>query len=269
VETARKVIESAFRKILAENSDSPLEADEYSDGLEILNDWMASQEALGIRLGYTPLVNVTDYVTVPNGALAGIKANLAILLAPEFSMPVPPDLIAAASSGAEAMLRLGCAQISTSFPGSLPVGSGNSRPSWRVSEFYQTRIEGSLALTANKIPTVFAGLGIPTPVEGDWHPIIGFNMQPQVDGKLRYTETRATRAQYLVEATLNSAPGQYEIALVRSDGSVIEQIPVTSPGVASLRGVVMLAPNDFLQLTLEAPTSTAPVTVTHCSLRVF
>jgi hypothetical protein len=269
MKTARWVIETAFRQILAENADSPLSADEYADALDALNLWVASQEALGMRLGYTPIQHVTDYVTVPDGALRGLAANLAIDLAAQFDMPVSPSLATQAQQGIDAMLRLGVRQISSSMPRTLPHGSGNTEPTWRTTPFYGDVARCEIAFTNNGIPTTFSALNSPVRVNGNYVTVAATNLRGDVDGKITNTSSRVRRLDYKAVLTVFGA-GDYIMSVYRNGSELIDSLLLAVSGVheGSILGTVMLAPQDFVEMRIEADSVTDPITVTDARLTV-
>lgn len=97
--TAGDIIRRALHHILVEATESTLQPDEYESGLDILNSYMAALESDGVNLGYQQVCNIADIVNVPNGAVRGIAANLAIDLAPQFGGRVTAALLRQAEMG--------------------------------------------------------------------------------------------------------------------------------------------------------------------------
>ena len=128
-ETAAQVIKDALLEIGGIASESPLEADEVSDAIRYMNNFMFEIAALGINLGYTEVSTLADVITIPPGALSGLKSNLAISLIPQYAAPGTPislALAAKAENGMNAMRSLAIFKIGpTAFPDTLPMGSGN------------------------------------------------------------------------------------------------------------------------------------------------
>lgn len=133
--TAERVIKASLHRILVQGSEAPLEADEYQGAIETMNDYMAALEADGVHLGYTVVYNLGDGVTIPGGALRGLKANLAIELAPDYGGVVSAELIQQAVSGMKVMRKLGQRIRPTQNPSTLPIGSGN-RTARTAPHFY-------------------------------------------------------------------------------------------------------------------------------------
>lgn len=74
-------------------------AEQQATGIRVLNEMMAEWEADGKPLRYIPVGTVTDILTVPDGAIRGIKYNLAVALAPAFGATVSDETATIAASG--------------------------------------------------------------------------------------------------------------------------------------------------------------------------
>jgi len=128
METAADIIKSALQEILVQASEAPIEADEAQTAIKYLNRMMFRFAADGINLGYTKVSNLGDPITVPDGAIDGIVSNLAVRLFPQFSAPttqIDPILMGDAREGLKTLEMLGVHVGPTSFPSTLPIGSGN------------------------------------------------------------------------------------------------------------------------------------------------
>jgi len=123
--TGQDFVRRALIKAGIRTAESPLSSDEIEDGLEQFNDMMASQEASGILLGFTPLENASDTVTVPRYAHGSIKATLAIYFTSEYGRVASRELIAEASNLHDQLLRTVVHIPDVSYPSTLPLGSGN------------------------------------------------------------------------------------------------------------------------------------------------
>ena len=128
--TVAQVAKTALQRILVQASEAQFEADEYQDFIFSLNTYMASLEAEGIYLGFTPVDSLDDEITVSPGAIRGIIANLAIEVSPDYGGVISPALIAQAAQGLKNMRLLGQSISSTKYPGNLPVGSGLEEGYW-------------------------------------------------------------------------------------------------------------------------------------------
>jgi len=116
-----------------------------------LNDMMALWDAKGISLGYTEVSDLGDIVTVPPGAIAGIKANLSIKLAHKYEVDPKPSLVQAAKEGLKACLNLAFQAASSNYPPTLPQGSGNTYPGYTDSTFYPDQQDTILTETGGSI----------------------------------------------------------------------------------------------------------------------
>lgn len=123
--TTAQVLKAALRDILVQGSEADLQPDEYADAIFEMNNYMTALDANGIALGYTVVNSLDDNVTIPDGAMLGLIANLAILLAPQFSAPISPGLITKAKTGYRAMQKLGITILPTKMPSTMPIGAGN------------------------------------------------------------------------------------------------------------------------------------------------
>lgn len=150
--TAAQVIKAALQRILVQGSEAPLEASEYQDAIFAMNNFMLALDAEGVSLGYTEVSNLGDEVTIPSGALRGLIANLAVEVSPDYDGTITDGLAAAAIAGLDTMRLLGQRVPTSSLPGTLPVGSGNSGDSQtRFSNFYPDEESLILAETTGAI----------------------------------------------------------------------------------------------------------------------
>lgn len=123
--TAAQVTKAILQEILVHGAESELEAVEFQDTVFAMNNYMTAQAANGINLNYTVVSNLGDPITVPAGALQGIIANVAVMIAPQFGAQVDQALIAKAKLGLDAMRKLGITIQPMAYPSTLPVGAGN------------------------------------------------------------------------------------------------------------------------------------------------
>lgn len=149
--TAAQVIKAALQKILVQASESAIDADQYSDAMNTLNDLMNAYAAEGINLGYTEVTSIGDAVTVPAGALRGIIYNLAIDLAPEYGGEVTPAVVKIASDGYDAMMMIGVDTPVSSLPCTLPVGIANEGNDGWANPFYAEDEDAILTETTGAV----------------------------------------------------------------------------------------------------------------------
>ncbi len=123
--TVAQVAKASLQRILVQASEAPLEADEYSDFIFAMNNYMTELDAQGVSLGYTEVSDLGDDVTIPTGALRGLIANMAIEVAPDYNGVISQGLVKAARDGFNTMRMIGQSLGETKNPSTLPIGSGN------------------------------------------------------------------------------------------------------------------------------------------------
>jgi len=122
--TGEEFVRRALIKAGIRTAESPLSSDEIQDGLEQFNDMMSAIEP-SLQLGFVPLENATDTVTIPREANAYVKAVLAIYFTSEYGRVASPVLTAEASNMYDALLTAIVTIPDVSYPSTLPLGSGN------------------------------------------------------------------------------------------------------------------------------------------------
>ena len=123
--TARKIIERAFSKAGIRAAETPLEASEISDGLDVLNDMLVSWDATNTLKGVPPVMNADDELAAPRYAIGAIKANVAILIAGEYGITVTQSMAYDASNSLSELVKASINLRGIEYPSTLPVGSGN------------------------------------------------------------------------------------------------------------------------------------------------
>lgn len=122
--TGEEFVRRALIKAGIRTAESPLSPDEIQDGLEQFNDMMSAIEP-SLQLGFVPLENATDTVTIPREANAYVKAVLAIYFTSEYGRVASPVLTAEASNMYDALLTAIVTIPDVGYPSTLPLGSGN------------------------------------------------------------------------------------------------------------------------------------------------
>lgn len=122
--TGEEFVRRALIKAGIRTAESPLSSDEIQDGLEQFNDMMSAIEP-SLQLGFVPLENATDTVTIPREANAYVKAVLAIYFTSEYGRVASPELTAEASNMYDALLTAIVTIPDVGYPSTLPLGSGN------------------------------------------------------------------------------------------------------------------------------------------------
>ena len=135
-ETAETVIKDALGLLQIRAEEEPLEQADAQVAIRTLNRMMARFQTKGISLGFTVITKISDPMTISDDALDGVTSNLAINLHPHFkSGEVTQTLASLANVGYDSLLDL-CVDVGpSSYPDTLPVGSGNTN-NFQSSDFY-------------------------------------------------------------------------------------------------------------------------------------
>lgn len=152
METAESIISDALVEILVQQSEQPIQAEDFQIGRRYLNRMMAMSPFN--KLGYTVVTNPADLITVPDGAMFGIFKSLAKALLVPYDMPLTNELSLDVREGMKEIRRLAVKLQLSSYPCTLPVGSGNEGDgTFNNQHFYScpddelsTEQEGSILL---------------------------------------------------------------------------------------------------------------------------
>jgi hypothetical protein len=269
--TAGDVISRALRKILVQAGDAPIEADEYADGIDSLNSYMASLEARNIRLGYTPVDNVGDFVTIPDGAQMGIIANFAVLLAPEYAGEVSQALVAEARVGMRSVRLLGQPKVQLRNPAGLPMGSGHAQmPS---EDFYGDYLKAHLAMTGNDVATDIEAIDTPYKVAGFWSCFESAGVLCDITGRVRNITKNAFTV--TVKYTIHPYIGD-TFHVMKNGSSIFEMItsitglvPSTTDRTESFKVTTTLSPGDYIELYVERDAFTGDYVIENARLEVY
>lgn len=134
--TVAQVAKAALQYLLVQDAEAELQPSEYQDFIFAMNAFMMDLDAREVSLGYTEVSDLGDNVTVPVGALRGVITNMAIEVADQFGKAVSPSLQRIADASMETMIHIGTPRPTSSLPGNLPRGSGNTGSGIYVSRFY-------------------------------------------------------------------------------------------------------------------------------------
>ena len=97
------------------------------DGLDILNDLLATWGQTGVLPEASPVADVDDVVDVPRIADPALKANVALILATEYGIDVTMGMANDATQSLSNLVKSNTNMSVIPFPSTLPVGSGNSK----------------------------------------------------------------------------------------------------------------------------------------------
>lgn len=145
VESARDIILDALEDINVHMDETTLGASDEQTGTKAINRIMATLSANGVDLGFTKLTNVSDLITIPEGAMDALVSILGLRLWPKYRTPSPTNtIIANARVGETQMYKLGISIGVTEFPSTLPRGSGNTSQGYDYNPFYTGGIVDSI-----------------------------------------------------------------------------------------------------------------------------
>jgi len=262
--TAGDIIRRALHHILVEASESTLQPDEYESGLDILNSYMAALESDGVQLGYQQVCNIADIVNVPNGAVRGIAANLAIDLAPQFGGRVTAALLRQAEMGLKTLYHLGVNVGESNYGDTLPIGAGNY---WTdFSAFYTNGVYAAMSIAGNRRTTSLTVASQAEKVNGFWTVQDFHSLTPDISGRItnRGEGVREIEvyAEFNLKSSVSTAGGVIAITKNNAIELYAEDIALsTTPVSALLTGSISLEGGDFIDIVV-ADTVNASNTVT-------
>jgi len=123
--TIRAIVQDAFEEIGVKTAEVALTDDELQSGIRRCNDMLLEWDDIGIITGYTEVLNGDDTVNVARSAIAAVKYNLAVRLAPSYQKLVTPALGALSSTTRDTLMASSASIGEVAYPDSLPLGSGN------------------------------------------------------------------------------------------------------------------------------------------------
>lgn len=125
METAASIISDALQEILVQASEQSLEAVDFQTARRYLNRMMATTPFN--LLGFTEVTNPSDSITIPDGAIEGVVFNLAKRLLTTYDVALTTELLQSARDGLAEIRKIAIVVKPTSFPCTLPIGSGNEQ----------------------------------------------------------------------------------------------------------------------------------------------
>jgi P22 tail accessory factor len=266
---AGDIIERAFKRILVGAADAAPEADEYADALADLNSFMASLEARSIRLGYTEVDNVSDNVTIPAGAILGVISNLAITIAPDYGGTVSNELAEQARLGMHTLRKLGLPRIRTSFPNTLPMGSGNIDYGGWDDEYFASGVFALLSLAGNSLTTNVVTADTPVKVNAFWVADVSEGLRADVSGRIASLQGDDVAITAVLALTATGT-GAYTFRVMQNGVSAATVTGTLSatPLDLTLTASLTLAPADYLEIWVEADGHTVDCVVTDAQFKV-
>ena len=143
--TAETLVSDILQEVSINAAEQAMSAVDFQTCVRYLNDYMAEQDAFGIKLGYTEVTNPADIITVPAGAINGIKYNVAIDISTTYDVIVTPELAMKAKRGLNVMIKLGSPIQGTKYTSTTPTGSGNYNDTLSGFNFYSGCCEDDAA----------------------------------------------------------------------------------------------------------------------------
>lgn len=126
METAQSVISDILQELLIQGAEQATRSVDFQTALRYMNRFMAEEDAMGTKLGWTTVSNAADAITIPAGAINGLIYNVAMQLATSYDTNVNPLLFDKAKKGLNVMRVLGNPPPKSSYPSTMPIGSGNN-----------------------------------------------------------------------------------------------------------------------------------------------
>lgn len=109
---------------------SEADPEEVQDVITYMEDWLASENGLGGQLGYnfaSDDYDPTDDSGLPDWAVKGVTASVAIYVCPYFDKPIHPGIQRNARTGMQTIKANTTAVKTVQRPNTFPYGSGNNR----------------------------------------------------------------------------------------------------------------------------------------------
>ena len=123
--TAANIVEGAAIKATIKTAEIDLEAFEFQQILDDMNDMLSGWADIGLTPAFTRVSNSTDTVNIDDNAVGAVKDALAVRISPSFSKPLTQGMVLNAN---ESRSRLEASQVyigEVAYPDTLPTGSGN------------------------------------------------------------------------------------------------------------------------------------------------
>ena len=255
--TATDIVYGALAYILERQAESAIEPDEMQDGISVLNDMMTQWEGNNILLGYTYITDEAAQVTVPSGALLGIKQNLAIQIAPMFGNTViSQQLRQNAAQSLNGLENIGLQRPEFSFPSNLPRGMGRRWYNQTRDVFFDGKITPEIEayIEANTTDTTIATVSLPVIISGTWVKTSDTLFTIDAAGLITYTGSETKQFNITSRFTATVADKHVNI-YVYVDGVQLTQSKasayVESTSMIPLYSSSVLKKNDTLQFYIE------------------
>lgn len=134
--TAQQLIEGALRLLAVKRPGIAATTTQLSDGLDTLNDMLVELQARNIKIPMNIVADVTADVGEYDWTTAFLKTQLALRLAPEYSLDANAALMRMARTAKRTVYSHITDLRDVSKSDIMPIGSGNQDVSWNNREFY-------------------------------------------------------------------------------------------------------------------------------------
>jgi hypothetical protein len=123
--TVLQIVNGAAVKIGLKTAEIDLEAFEFQQILDEMNDMLSIWADKGLTPGFVEVSNSTDTVNIDRNAVSAVKNALAISIAPSFDKIITPALAKIAADTLQALQSSTVFLKRIKYPDTLPMGSGN------------------------------------------------------------------------------------------------------------------------------------------------
>ena len=275
-ETALQIIKDAMAAIAIFPDEAPLIDSQTQLIKRKFNRMMFDWETKGIKLGFTEIDNVSEYVTVPPGALRGIIYNLAVEIHPDFlGGDAPPKMLRLAMDSMRSIRNLTKIDMSSPLPSTMPIGSGNLGDWIYKNELYPlvepksflSNTGFTVTITTADTPVVMGGtnwvdedLNLFDYTTAGRSTYTGWNTTVTVKANI-YAEVASGTDALTFYVAKNGVVLDKYAARIESTAGTNQEILLTAPDVE-------LYKNDYIELYVKNNDATANITVNSANIRI-
>ena len=136
--TGNDIVIGALKKAQILGAGRNATDEELIDGIELMNDTFSELEESVLSLGFQPVADGDDEVRIPRGAVGFAKSFLAMKMVNEYRVPMPLGLPNEVNTSMNNVMIANRQDMKTSYPSTLPIGSGNDGDVIRDDKFYDS-----------------------------------------------------------------------------------------------------------------------------------
>ncbi len=265
--TAQEIVDDSAALILVDEANTSLEANESAIMTRFLNDFLAELHSSGVDIGYRPVSNPSDVVTIPTGARQAIKYGLAFRTNAVFGLPLPQE-VALLAPALERSLKSSYMRLpKVRPPRTLPQGTGNHYNVYDLNTFYAiSQPDAQLRLELSTTVSI-ATINTPVVVTGPWTVDRDVNITTLGQGDMQYILQEPYLARLTADLTLSSTNGdRYTFYFTRNGATVAQSAyEVTANRVQDInfQWTDTIYRDDTIRLVVENNTGTNDLTITH------